>query len=98
MTNIQQNKQLIGLECSSISKKYEAIHNGYDFIGIHVLNITQKNEYFEKYTGLSDQVVSIHVEGKYFFIFQKKGILMYNFKRYFRYIGFCFIIHSIGFI
>ncbi|EMR11168.1 hypothetical protein PNEG_00762 [Pneumocystis murina B123] len=62
MTNIQQNKLLIGLECSSIFQKFEALENGYDFIGINVLNKTQENDYFEKYIGLSDKDVNIHVE------------------------------------
>ncbi|KTW28827.1 hypothetical protein T552_01456 [Pneumocystis carinii B80] len=61
MANIQQNKLLIGLECSTISEKYQVLKNGYDFIGINVLNKTWKNHSLKKYIGLSDKDVNVHV-------------------------------------
>lgn len=57
-----ENKLTIGLQCRSITQKLEAMKNGFDFIGIHVLNKTLQQDGLEKYTGLLDKDVNVQME------------------------------------
>ncbi|KAG5519408.1 hypothetical protein PMAC_002035 [Pneumocystis sp. 'macacae'] len=52
----------IGLECDSISQRFQAFQDGYDFIAVDVLNRRLKERCFEEYSCLTNEDVCIQVE------------------------------------